>query len=59
MIMENKKKQENSQAPNYLELMKVLTQMGFEVIKFENVTPEPKSYEIPDKTYELRIIHRV
>ena len=52
-------KTENSQAPDYLELMKVLTEMGYEVVKFENVTPEPKGYEIPDETYELRIIHCV
>jgi len=50
--------QKNSQAPDYLELLKVLTEMGYEVIKFENVTPEPKNYEAPDETYELRIVHR-
>ena len=57
--MEEKKENKKSpQAPDYLELMKVLTEMGYEVVKFENVTPEPKGCEIPDETYELRIIHR-
>jgi len=54
---ENKDKKENSQAPDYLELMRVLTEMGYEITKFENVTPEPKGYEIPCETYELRIVH--
>jgi len=52
-------KQENSQAPDLLKLIKVLNEMGYEILKFENVTPEPKNYKDPDETYDLRIVHRV
>ena len=51
-------KQKNSQAPDYLELIKVLIEMGYEIVKFKNVTPKPKGYKISDETYELRIVHR-
>jgi len=50
--MENK----HSQAPDYFKLIEVLTKMGYEVVKFNKITPESKNYEVPKCIYELRIV---
>jgi hypothetical protein len=53
-------KEKNSQAPDYLELIKVLTEMGYIVDKFENITPEQKDdFTTSCPVYELRLIHCV
>lgn len=53
--MEEKNK--SPQAPEYIKLLEMLNKKGYEVLKIENVTPEPKNFEISDKVvYELRIV---
>jgi len=38
--MKNKEKEKNSQAPDYLKLMKVLNKMGYEIKEFKDKSDE-------------------